>query len=322
MGSAAGFLLGCLLDAALGDPRMMPHPVRWMGRAAAALEGALRRPGQSPRAALAAGALLVLLVTGGAGAAAWLAVELAGRAGPAARVAAEGLLLWSSVAARGLAEAGMAVYRPLARGDLEAARQALGLVVSRDTAALGEADLARGAVETVAENTVDAVLAPLFYFVLGGAPLALVYRAANTLDAMFGYRNERYLYFGRAAARLDDALNFLPARLGGLLLAAAAALLGLDAAGAGRAVRRYARLHPSPNSGVPEAAVAGALGIRLGGWNSYHGAPVFRAYLGEPRRELAAGHIRQAVRLMLCAGVLAAAGGAAALWAAHGGRWY
>ena len=165
----------------------------------------------------------------------------------------------------------------------------------------------RATVETVAENTIDGILSPLFFFALGGAPLAACYRAANTLDSMIGYKNDKYLYFGRFAARLDDVLNYIPARIGALLYILMAALLRYDWKGAWRIVRRDASKHPSPNGGYAEAAVAGALGIRLGGYNSYFGKVSFRAYMGDPRHELGPGHIRQAVHLMYAVALSAAA---------------
>jgi adenosylcobinamide-phosphate synthase len=171
---------------------------------------------------------------------------------------------------------------------------------------MDEAEVTRATVETVAENTVDGIVAPLFYAFLGGAPLALAYRAVNTLDSMVGYKNDRYRYFGMPSARLDDLANYLPARLTGLFLLAAAVLLRLRPAGALAAIRRGAGGPPSPNSGIPEAAVAGALGIRLGGLNHYQGQESFRAYMGEPVVPLVSSHVKGAIRIMYTASALAA----------------
>ncbi|MNI51510.1 cobalamin biosynthesis protein [compost metagenome] len=193
----------------------------------------------------------------------------------------------------------MAVYKELRKGDIPAARSALGMIVGRDTAALDSPEIVRGTVETVAENIVDAVISPLFYALLGGAPLAMAYRAVNTLDSMVGYKNDKYRDLGWASARLDDVANYIPARLTALLLTLCARLLRLDWRRCWHMVRRDARKHPSPNSGYPESAVAGALGIRLGGFNVYHGVTSFRAYMGDPLRSLEPEDIIVASRLML-----------------------
>ena len=158
--------------------------------------------------------------------------------------------------------------------------------------------------ETVAENTVDGIIAPFFFFMLGGVPLAFMYRAANTLDSMVGYKNDKYLYFGRISARIDDVLNYIPARITGLLFVVSAMFLQLDWRNSWKMLRRDAAKHPSPNGGWAEASVAGALGIRLGGYNSYFGRESFRAYMGEPVEELAAKHILGCTRLMYTATIL------------------
>ncbi|UUZ80883.1 adenosylcobinamide-phosphate synthase CbiB [Paenibacillus sp. P26] len=205
----------------------------------------------------------------------------------------------TTVAVKGLKDAAMQVYRPLADGNLAEARKYAGYIVSRDTSRLAEPEITRAAVETVAENIVDAVVSPLFYALLGAAPLAMLYRAANTLDSMVGYKNEKYLHFGWASARWDDVMNFVPARIAGLLLVLTAWLTpGADAVRAARAVLRFARLHPSPNSGIPESAAAGAFGFELGGVNVYHGRVSERARMGWPLRPLEREDIRRTVRMM------------------------
>ena len=173
--------------------------------------------------------------------------------------------------------------------------------------------------ETIAENIVDGVISPLFFFFLGGVPLAVAYRAANTMDSMIGYKNEKYLFFGRAAARTDDAWNYIPARITGLLLVLAAWLLKYDWREAWRMMRRDAAKHPSPNGGFTEATVAGALGIRLGGLNYYFGRPSFRTYMGEPRQELSPRHISGAIRLMYAATILFLLAAFGFTWLGRGG---
>lgn len=297
-GSAASLILAYLLDRAVGDPPWLPHPVRLVGRAALGLEALLLREGQRPATQRLAGVVYLFLLAGATWSGTALLLALARTAHPTLAAVLEAALISTAVAPRGLREAAARVHQLLAAGRLDGAREAVRALVGRDTAGLPEAQVVRAAVESVAENTVDAVTAPLFYASLGGAPLALLYRTVNTLDAMVGYRNPRYRFFGWAAARADDALNYLPARLTVCLIPAAAAFSGLAARRAWRAARRDARRHPSPNAGWSEAAFAGALGVRLGGWNRYGGRPSFRPYLGDPTRPLERADILRAIHLM------------------------
>ena len=234
----AGALSFCL-DLLLGDPGWIPHPVVWMGRAISGLEERLRRifP-KTTRGEWAAGALLAILLPAGTLALTLSVLWFAGQIHPGLRFFLEVFWGWQALAVRGLGKESSRVYRALREGTLEQAQQAVARIVGRDTQRLDRAGVTRAAVETVAENFSDGVAAPLFYFFLGGAPLALCYKAINTMDSMVGYRNERYLYFGRWAARLDDGANWLPARLSALLLVAAAWLLGEDGRGAWRIWRR------------------------------------------------------------------------------------
>jgi adenosylcobinamide-phosphate synthase len=218
------------------------------------------------------------------------------------------IISWSCLAARSLHRESQLVAEALGRGDLTAARRYLANIVGRDTAELDEAEIWRATVETVAENTSDGVIAPLFYLCLGGPLLAIAYKAVNTLDSMVGYRNERYIEFGRASARFDDLANFIPARITGLLMVAAAPLFGLSARNAWRIMRRDGRNHSSPNSGIPEAAVAGALGVRLGGTNLYGGRPVEKPTIGDAVQLLSLASWRGAVMLMYGAEALLLAG--------------
>jgi len=309
-------LASFLLDLLLGDPRFLPHPVVAMGRLITWGEtlAARARPGAGQRAA---GVLLALSVTALSGGTVYALLFLARRLGYPYYVALQIYFLYTAQATRGLAAAALRVRRALLRGDLSAARRLVGEVVGRDTAVLDETGVSRATVETVAENTVDAVVAPLFYGFLGGAALAMAYRAVNTLDAMVGYNNERYRYLGWASARLDDLANYIPARLGGFLLSLSAAFTGRGAEAFSTMVA-FGRRHPSPNSGVSEAAMAGALGVRLGGPVSYGGRLVEHPYLGGAAVEPGAEHIGKAVRLMVLAvGLgLAAAAAFARLWPA------
>ncbi|WP_433945770.1 adenosylcobinamide-phosphate synthase CbiB [Paenibacillus sp. SN-8-1] len=303
-----------LVDRLIGDPRAIPHPVVGMGRAITRIEAAIRR--RVPERRLkAAGLLLPLLVAGGAFALTWGLIWLLARISPWLAAAAEIWLIATTVAAKGLKDAGMAVYHCLRQGDLPAARRSLGMIVGRDTGHLESSEIARGAVETVAENIVDGVVSPLFYAIIGGAPLAMAYRAVNTLDSMVGYKNEKYLNLGWASARLDDVANYIPARLTALMLIVVSQGMGLQAGRAYRTIRRDAASHPSPNSGYPESAVAGALGIRLGGENVYHGVTSFRAYMGDKTRELVPDDIpKTAAMLMWVSNICVLLGSVILLW--------
>ena len=231
--TALAVLGGFGLDLLLADPAWMPHPVVGMGRAIAALEKRLRRlfPA-TPAGERAAGRVLAAALPLGTFALAAGALALAYRLHPAAGFALETLWCWQALALRGLADESGKVYAQLAKGDLPAARRAVGRIVGRDTGSLTAAGVTKAAVETVAENFSDGVAAPLFYLLIGGAPLGLAYKAVNTMDSMVGYKNKTYLHFGRAAARLDDAANFLPSRLAALLWIGAAGLAGFDGRGA------------------------------------------------------------------------------------------
>ena len=216
-----------------------------------------------------------------------------------------------ALAAKGLAQESTNVYRALIKPDLPAARKAVSRIVGRDTQSLTLEGVTKAAVETVAENASDGVIAPLLYMLLGGAPLALTYKAINTMDSMLGYKNEKYLYFGRAAAKLDDAANYLPSRLAGLLWCAAAALTGNSPKGAWRIWRRDRRCHASPNSAQTESACAGALGVQLAGPAYYFGEYYAKPTIGDPLRPIEPEDIRRANRMMYAESVLALAVGLA-----------
>jgi adenosylcobinamide-phosphate synthase len=290
-----------LLDWLIGDPRWLPHPVAIIGRLITFLEKLLR---SMLRQELLGGTLLLVgtvAITAGIAA---LLLKLAYAIGPAVGFTVAVFLSWSCLAARSLHGESALVARALARGDLAEARKHLAFIVGRDTAELEEPEIWRGTVETVAENTADGVIAPLLCLMLGGPVLGLAYKAVNTLDSMVGYKNEKYLLFGRASARCDDLANWLPARLTGLLLVLAAPLAGLSLQGSWRIMRRDGRNHSSPNSGIPEAAAAGALGVQLGGTNYYFGRPVAKPVIGEPLHPVDLKAWQGTVRLMYGAEVL------------------
>jgi adenosylcobinamide-phosphate synthase len=288
-------LAAVLLDLLLGDPRWLPHPVVAIGRLISLLEGWLRRILKHERLA---GLLLLALTTGITFSAGFLLLKGAYAISPYAGFAVAVFLAYSCLAARSLHAESLAVAAALEAGDLDEARRRLSFIVGRDTAELDETEIWRAVVETVAENSSDGVIAPLFCLMLGGPLLALAYKAVNTLDSMVGYKNERYIRFGWASARCDDLMNWLPARLTGLLMVLSAPLAGLSAVGAWRIMRRDGRNHSSPNSGVPEAAAAGALGVRLGGTNRYFDQLVEKPTIGDPLKPLSLDSYRGVVRLM------------------------
>ena len=300
-------LAAVVIDAVVGDPRSKWHPVVLIGNLISLLEKSLRRPDDSAQRQCWMGALLVFLVLTLVYTVVSDLLSLLERLHPLAKTAGGALLLSFAITPRSRAEAGNEIRHYLLAGDLIRARAKVGWIVGRDTDRLDESGVTRATVETVAENIVDGIVSPLFYAAIGGAPLAFLYRAVNTLDSMVGYKNEKYRYFGMVAARVDDAFNYIPARLTGVLLLIAAALAGYDAKTAAITIRRDAAKHPSPNSGIPEAAVAGALGIRLGGLNYYGGIASCRAHMGDSVRPLRAAHIAQTIRLMYLTTVQAAA---------------
>lgn len=299
-------LFGFLLDLLLGDPAWLPHPVVYMGKAISGLERFLRpRFSQTDRGSFLAGCILAvvlplgsLLFFGGACLAAY-------KINPFCGLFLQSLWCWQALAMKGLATESRRVYRELEKKDLPAARKAVSRIVGRDTAELTEEGVTKAAVETVAENFTDGVLSPLFYMLLGGAPLAMVYKSINTMDSMVGYKNETYLFFGRAAAKLDDAVNYLPSRIAAFFWILAAGMAGFSAKNARKIWRRDGRNHASPNSAQTEAACAGALGIRLAGPAYYFGKRYEKPYIGDALREVEPRDILRANRMLYLASFLA-----------------
>ena len=296
---------GFILDCFLGDPSWMPHPVVYMGKAITWAEKFLRaRFPKTPKGEFRAGLclaaglpLLTLLLIGGiCFLAAWLH--------PVAGFVVQTLWCWQALAMRDLASESRNVWKKLQKEDLPAARKAVGRIVGRDTDRLTAEGVIKATVETVAENFSDGVAAPMLYMFLGGAPLALMYKAVNTMDSMVGYKNEKYLWFGRAAAKLDDAANYLPARVSALCWVAAAALIGPDWKGAWRIWRRDRRCHASPNSAQTEAACAGSLGVQLAGPAWYFGELYDKPTIGDALRPVEAADILRTIRMMVAGSVL------------------
>lgn len=294
--------LAFLLDSLLGDPVWMYHPVRVIGNCITAYEKLLRRAfPKTEGGELMAGVLLATLLPLGFLAASALVLLLLWQYVPALWFALETLLCYQLLAVKDLRDESMAVYARLQADDLPGARQAVARIVGRDTAVLDREGVAKAAVETVAENTSDGVCAPMLYMALGGAPLALWYKAVNTLDSMVGYKNEKYIHFGRASAKLDDAVNYIPARLSALFMMMAAETAGYDKKGAVRIYRRDRRNHASPNSAHTEAVCAGALGVRLGGDAVYFGKIHSKPTIGDATRPVDPEDIPRANKLMFFA---------------------
>ena len=302
----AAIVLGFLLDLWLADPAWMPHPVVIMGKCITGLEKFLRaRFPATPEGERAAGRVLAVVLPVGTLLLTAAVCLVANRLHPLLGLAVQTIWCWQALAVKGLAVESRRVYGCLAAEDLPGARKAVARIVGRDTQNLTEEGVTKAAIETVAENFSDGVIAPLVYMLIGGAPLALCYKAINTMDSMVGYKNQRYLHFGRAAARLDDAANFLPSRLAALFWILAAALAGQDGKNAWRIWRRDRRNHASPNSAQTESACAGALGVQLAGPGDELGEYYDKPTIGDARRAVEPQDILRANR-MLFAGAFAA----------------
>ncbi len=290
-------LLGFLLDLVLGDPPGWPHLVRLDGKVISFLEKRF----YPMKNRLLGGALLVVCELAVCTGVPFLALRLAYVIGRVPGILLGAVLTWQCLAAKSLRDESRRVYDALTEGTLEDARRAVSMIVGRDTGELDAAGVTRAAVETVAENASDGEIAPLFYMLLAGPLGGVFYKAANTMDSMIGYRNDRYLLFGRCAARLDDLLNYLPSRLAALLLIAAAYLCGEDGKNAWRVWRRDRRKHASPNSAQTESAVAGALRLRLAGPARYFGELHEKPYIGDDLRPILPGDILRSHRLLYAA---------------------
>ena len=298
--------LAFLLDSAFGDPVWLYHPIRIIGKWISFMEKVLRRifPGGRSGERMSGAVLLVMvvlpafLIPGGL-------LYMAGKIHPWAAWILEVFWMYQILAMKCLKAEALKVYDALAKQDLPLARQRLSWLVGRDTENLSAEEVVKATVETVAENTTDGVVAPMVFMAVGGAPLGFAYKAVNTLDSMVGYRNDKYRYFGTASARADDVVNFIPARLTGILMVIAAALCRYDVSGSWRCFLRDRNKHLSPNSAQTESACAGALGIQLGGTHDYFGKPVEKPTLGDAKRKAAPEDIRRANRLMTATSILA-----------------
>jgi adenosylcobinamide-phosphate synthase len=296
-----------LFDWIAGDPEWFPHPVRLIGKGVESGERWLRRPGQTPMIVFFAGSALTLGLVSATYLATKKTMGWAIRRGRVAGFVCETLLAWTCLASRSLHDESMAVIAALEAGDIVLARQRLARIVGRDTQDLDANEISRAVIETVAESCSDGVIAPLFYLSIGGVPLAMAYKAINTLDSMIGHADERYFYFGKVAARLDDVANLLPSRLTAVGIAVAAAAFPETNAKSALATWFHdGTKHKSPNAGHPESAMAGAIQVRLGGENFYDGQPLTTAILGEKFSRPSVPDAKQAIRLAAAVSILGA----------------
>jgi adenosylcobinamide-phosphate synthase len=304
--SAFQFAVAYLLDLALGDPRWFPHPVRMFGQAIRVLEKILRRPSAQPLWEKIAGVLLAVGLPGAVFVLGYALLNSWLRDFPLIQTLATIFLAYTTLATRSLHQEAARVVSALEAGRVPEARRWLSRIVGRDTENLDREGMLRATLETVAENLSDGVIAPLFYLLLGGVPLALAFKAASTLDSMVGYKNDRYRHFGWASARLDDLWNYVPARLTAWLIELVALIRGWDWRAARRIRLRDGRKYPSPNAGLPQAALAGALRIRLGGPVSYGGVRSIKPFLGDDGAEVTLSEYRQTIFILYAASAIMA----------------
>lgn len=301
----AAIIAGFILDLIFGDPHWLPHPICLIGNLIGWLEKNLRALlAPNKTALLCGGALMVLIVVGVSYSVPLVIVGLAGSVSPWLAFAVETIMYYQIFATKCLRDESMKVYDALAKNDLADARVKLSWIVGRDTKNLDTEEITKGAVETVAENTADGIIAPMLYMFIGGAPLAFLYKGINTMDSMVGYKNDKYLYFGRCAAKLDDLANLIPARITGLAMIMAAYLVNLDAETAWKIFWRDRYNHLSPNSAMTESVTAGALNIQLGGDHFYFGKLVHKDTIGDDIRPVCAEDIVKTNKLLYMTAVL------------------
>ncbi len=290
-----------LLDLILGDPLFLPHPIRWMGKAIELLEPSFRKISKDISVS---GTFFALFLILSVWAIAFIIVEIAEKLHPILGIIIEIVIIYWCISVRSLKQSAMEVNRSLVNSEIKEAKEKVSLIVGRDVQKLTERGIVRATIETVAENLVDGVISPLFFAVIGGAPLAIAYKMVNTLDSMVGYKNEEYIQFGKAAARIDDIANFIPARLSILIISLTAQILSKRGLHAFKTAALEGKNHSSPNAGFPEASFAGAMGIKLGGPNYYHDKLVYKPYIGKLFGEADIKHIKKACDLMILSSVI------------------
>ena len=301
--STAGYIIPAafILDLALGDPTLLPHPIRWLGRVITAGEPFFR----NLRVKLSiSGTIFAVSLIAGTWTLTFVLIKTAQCIHPLVKAGIEILIIYYCISIRSLESSAMAVFRALTQTRLDDAKAKLALIVGRDVENLNPEEISRATVETVGENLVDGVISPLFYAAIGGAPLAMAYKMINTLDSMIGYKNDKYRDFGKVAARIDDIANLIPARISILVISVAAKILTGHGARTFQTALTEGANHTSPNAGYSEAAFAGTLGVRLGGPNYYHGSLVSKPYLGIPFNQINRNHIKKACDLMMLSALI------------------
>ncbi|MCQ9207679.1 MAG: adenosylcobinamide-phosphate synthase CbiB [Omnitrophica bacterium] len=306
-------ILAYSLDLTFGDPKWLPHPVKIMGDLINFLEAKLRTDCRKKISRIK-GAILALVVVGISGLSAYLILTFMRKINPIAGTFAWIFLAYTSLATKGLFLHARKVVREVTAKNICAARKQLSRIAGRDTERLSEGEVVKATVESIAENTNDGIIAPLFYLMLGGPTLAIAYKAINTLDSMVGYKSKKYIHFGWFSAKLDDLVNFLPARITGLFIAASSFILKKNFKDSFKIMFRDGRKHPSPNSGICEAAMAGALGIKLGGPSTYQGKLSRKPYLGDMKRVTAISFINEALTISFVSSVLMVSMGVILKW--------
>ncbi|MCT4617780.1 MAG: adenosylcobinamide-phosphate synthase CbiB [Marinisporobacter sp.] len=290
--------IGYIADLIWGDPYFIPHPIRFIGSGIRNTEKALRKQHDSPKKEKELGVLLTLIIVCSAYLITFLMIKAFSYVHPFLGYLVEAFLIFQILASKSLDMESRKVLNQLNKNDIGEARRFLSYIVGRETSELNEDEIIRATVETVAENTTDGIIAPLFYIFIGGAPLGMAYKAANTLDSMVGYKNEKYLHFGWASAKFDDLLNYIPARLTAFFMIIASFLLKYDWKNCICIIKRDRKNHKSPNCAYPESAVAGALTIQLGGTNTYFGKAVYKPTIGDSLRKLEKEDIDRSIKIM------------------------
>ena len=294
---------GYALDLIIGDPYSFPHPVRYIGKLISIVEKQIRKITSSDKGLKIAGFFLWFIVVGATFGITTLVLQLF-KFNKVAYFIVNTILIYTTLATKCLKDESVKIYKVLKTGDLEKSRIQLSYIVGRDTTNLNEKEIVRATVETVAENTVDGIIAPLFYGFIGGAPLAMAYKAVNTLDSTVGYKNDKYYYLGFASAKIDDIANYIPARLGVILLPLGSLFAGFNFKDALKIGIRDRKNHKSPNCAFSEGAVAGALGIQLGGTNVYFGKEVYKPTIGDKTREIEIEDIVRTNKIMYSSSII------------------
>ncbi|WP_434794072.1 Cobalamin biosynthesis protein CobD [Terrisporobacter petrolearius] len=294
---------GYALDLIIGDPYSFPHPVRFIGKLISFVEKQIRKIATSDKALKIAGFFLWFVVVGVTLGSTSIVLRLF-QFNKITYFLVNSILIYTTLATKCLKDESEKIYKVLKTGDLDKSRIQLSYIVGRDTTNLSEKEIVRATVETVAENTVDGIIAPLFYGFIGGAPLAMAYKAINTLDSTVGYKNDKYYYLGFASAKIDDIANYMPARLGVLLLSIGSLFVGFNFKNALKIGIRDRKNHKSPNCAFSEGAVAGALGIQLGGTNVYFGKEVYKPTIGDKKREIEIEDIVRTNKIMYSSSII------------------